>query len=213
MSDSSTLNVVVREDTGRSKVRRLRAAGKVPAVIYGLGKDPVNLAVPTDQMDKAIRAGNRIVTLAGVEAGDAFIKEVQWDTWGAHVLHVDFTRVEAGKLLEVTVSLDARGDAPGSHIGGAVEQPIHEIQLLVPPRSMTDRIEININSLGLNETITIGQLNLPEGAEAVDDADTVIIQCLEQVEQADPDDDATPDLGGAEPEVIGKKDDEAGGDS
>jgi len=207
MADHSTLNVEIREVTGRSKMKVLRAAGKIPAVIYGLGKDSVSLSVSADQFDKAVKTGNRIVSLSGGESGDVFIKEVQWDTWGSTVLHVDFTRVEAGKKIEVTVSIDIRGDAPGTHMGGTVEQPITEMQLLCPPRSMTDRLQININALELGQQITVADLELPEGSEAVLEPDTVVVQCIEKVASADSDEDA-PEVTGAEPEVIGKKADD-----
>ena len=112
---SSVLNVEVRDQIGTSRVKRLRASGKVPAVIYGHGGETVSLAVAEEQIHGVIKSGDRVVKLAGGAEGDAFIKDVQWDTFGSKVLHVDFSRVSAEEAIETTVTLELRGDAPGTH--------------------------------------------------------------------------------------------------
>lgn len=213
MATSDQLSVEVRKETGKRKVKRLRAAGKIPAVIYGHGEDSISLSVPLDDLNRIIGNGERIVDLTGGATGSAFIREVQWDPFGNSVLHVDFTRVSAGEMINTTVALEIRGDAPGTKMGGVVEQPLHQMELRCPPRSMTDKIAVNVNELELDQTITVGQLELPEGSEAVLDPDTVVVQCVER--QAEPEEVAeTAAAGPAEPEVIGeKRSDEDGGDS
>ncbi len=94
-SMSETLKVESRELRGKRNNRRLRARGRIPAVLYGHGQDPVSLAVPAEQFDAMIRHGSRLVTLAGAVNESAFVRECQWDTWGHHVVHVDFTRISA----------------------------------------------------------------------------------------------------------------------
>ena len=204
------LKVEVREETGRSKVKRLRAAGKIPAVIYGSGEDTVSLSLPSDEFNKIINRGERIVSLSGGVASDAYIKEVQWDIFGNQVLHVDLTRVAAGVLIDTTVKLELRGVAPGTKMGGQVETNITTLDLRCPPRSITDKVEVNINELELDQTITIGQLPLPEGSECELDADTVVVQCVTKKAEVEADDAGGSNLGPVEPEVIGKKDEEGG---
>jgi large subunit ribosomal protein L25 len=204
MSAAEVLNVQVRDETGKRKVRRLRANGMIPAVLYGHGQQVVSLSVPADEVNAALRHGNRVVALQGGLNEQVFIREVQWDTFGHDVLHLDFTRVQAGEMLETTVLLECRGDAPGTHAGGVVEQPLHELEIRCPPEAMTDRIEVNINALELGQSITVGDLELPRGAEALAEADMVVVQCVERVEEEE-ESEAT---GPAEPEVIGRKEDE-----
>ena len=204
------LKVEVREETGRSKVKRLRAAGKIPAVIYGSGEDTVSLSLPSDEFNKIINRGERIVSLSGGVASDAYIKEVQWDIFGNQVLHVDLTRVAAGVLIDTTVKLELRGVAPGTKMGGQVETSITTLDLRCPPRSITDKVEVNINELELDQSITIGQLPLPEGSECALDPDTVVVQCVTKKDETEGDDTGGSDLGPVEPEVIGKKDEEGG---
>ena len=210
MSKSESLVVEVREERGRRKVKRLRAEGKIPAVIYGHGEPSISLSVPADQISKLVHRGERLVGLTGGVTGDAFIREVQWDVFGSNVVHVDFTRVQAGEMLATTVSINARGEAPGTKMGGTLEQPLNEIEILCPPRSMTDHIDVMVNELGLDQKITIADLLLPEGAEAVLPPETVVVQCVENAKLKDEDEDDAPASGGVEPEVIGKKADEGG---
>ena len=210
MANSQVVNVDVRQETGRNKVRKLRASGKTPAIIYGHGGESVSLSVPSDAIEKIIHQGERIVTLDGGHTGDAFIRDVQWDLYGNHVMHIDFTRVEAGEMIETTVSLELRGEAPGTKVGGIVEQPLKEMQLECPPRSMTDKIEVRLHDLQLNQKITVGDLNLPEGSKAVLDASTVVVQCVEESAETGDEDEGLSVTGPAEPEVIGEKKDDEG---
>ena len=212
MATAAELNVEVREATGKRKVKQLRKTGKIPAVIYGHGKESVSLSVPSDEFGKIIKKGDRIVSLKGGVASEAFIREVQWDVFGAQILHVDFTHVTAGEMLDTTVTIDVRGVAPGTKMGGVVEQPLHQMPIRIPPRSMTDRIEVVINELGLDEKITVGQLNLPEGAEIDLDPDLVVVQCVERQELPEEEEESAV-TGPAEPEVIGENKEDGGGDS
>lgn len=212
MATAEELDVEVREETGKRKVKQLRKTGKIPAVIYGHGEESVSLSVPSDEFGRIINKGDRIVCLKGGVASDAFIREVQWDVFGSQVLHIDFTRVAAGEMLDTTVILEVRGVAPGTTMGGVLEQPLQQMAIRIPPRSMTDRIRVVINELALNEKITVAQLNLPEGAEVDLDPDVVVVQCMEKQVVIDPEEE-TAAAGPAEPEVIGEKKEDGGGDS
>ncbi len=103
---AETLNVKERDKGGKRELRRLRRTGGIPAVLYGHGEANKNLAVVADEMAAVVRHGGRVVDLAGDVQEKAFIRALQWDTYGTHVLHVDFTRVSAHERIEVMVSLE-----------------------------------------------------------------------------------------------------------
>jgi len=215
MAGSESLNVEVRKETGKRKIRRLRAGGKIPAIVYGHGSETTTLSVLADDMSRIIDRGHRIVSLQGGASGNAFIRDVQWDTYGTSILHIDFTRVEAGEMIETTVVFELRGEAPGIRMGGMVVQSLPSMEIKCPPSSMTDKILVNVNELELDQTITVGQLQLPEGAETLVDAGTVVVQCVEKPVLPGDEEETTPTVGAAEPEVIGEKKDQDGdgGDS
>jgi len=97
------LAVESREAQGRHGNRRLRQSGKIPGILYGHGLDCVPLAVGADVLTAAIRHGSRLVSLTGAVNESAFIRDLQWDTWGKQVLHVDFTRISEHEIVEVRV--------------------------------------------------------------------------------------------------------------
>ena len=201
---SETLAVESRDLRGKRNNRRLRASGKIPAVLYGHGQDPVSLAVPAEQFDAMVRHGSRMVTLSGAVNESAFIRECQWDTWGNHVVHVDFTRISAHEKVQVQVAIELRGEAPGVKEGGTIKQLLHEIELECEAAEIPEKLIVNVNELELNGAITVGELELPSGAKAFEDSSQDVVQCAEVTEQAEEEAEA----GEVEPEVIGRKKEE-----
>lgn len=200
MSDD-VLNVTKRESRGTRNARRARREGLIPAILYGHGLESISLSVKNEELSAVIRHGGRVVNLAGDVSDQAMIREVQWDTFGAEVLHVDLTRVKAGESVEIALPLELRGEAPGVKAGGIVEHQLHELELLCPVTALVDRLEVNINSLELGDVITAGQVPIPDGAELQNDPEQVVVQCVEP--EAEEEDEAAAPVPG-EPEVIGR---------
>ena len=207
MVEVATLNVELREAHGKRVNRRLRAAGKIPAVLYGHKQKCVSLAISTAMIEAVIRHGNRFVQLSGALREKALIKECQWDTWGKEVLHVDLTRVSEHEKIHVTVTIELRGEAPGSKEGGVVKHHLHELELECEAASVPEKIEVNINHLYLGQAIHVSDLTLPVGSTALTDASLLVVSCVAAVEVSEEEDAATTD--GSEPEVIGRKKGEA----
>lgn len=204
---SDVLNVKVREELGTNRVKHLRRAGKIPAVLYGHGEANLNLTVPATELEMAIRHGSQVVQLQGDISENALIRDVQWCAFGIDVLHVDLTRVSRGERVEITVSLEVRGEAPGTKAGGVLAHVTHELAISCPAMSVPESIEVNINALELNESLTVADLELPEGVQAMTPAETVVVQVNEAAPEVE--EEAAASLPG-EPEVIGRKSDEEG---
>ena len=206
---SEVLDVTVRESLGKLNNRRLRLSGQLPAVLYGHGEACVNLCIPADQLDTTLRHGAKVVELKGAAGGQAFLQNIQWDTYQQHVLHVDLLRVDAKDRVNVEVSIVLRGEAVGISEGGVVEHVRHSIEIETSPASIPDSLQLNINELHLGESLRISDLeDLPEGAKPLEDGQTVLVQCVEPTVVPDEEEEAI--AGGEEPEVIGRKEDEQG---
>ncbi len=205
---AEVLNVELRNSLGKRNSRRLRAAGSIPAVLYGHGKEVLSLSVPAHELEATVRHGARLVMLSGAVRQQAFVRELQWDTWGMNVLHVDFTRISAHEMVEVTVTLELRGEAPGLKEGGMVEQLVHELELECEATDVPEKIEVNVNNLGLNESITAGELELPSTAKIGCPADTVVVQCVVPTVAPEEEEALAGEPGEGEPEVIGRKPEE-----
>ena len=180
---SEQIPTVARSKGGKHSNRRLRFSGQTPAILYGHGEANVCLSVASETLATALRHGSRLVGLTGVVNESAFIRDLQWDTYGTHVLHVDFTRISADELVKVHVIVELRGQAPGVKEGGAVEQLVHDVQIECPAGSIPEKLHVSINHLKLNDAITLAQLELPAKAKAFGDPDTVVVQCVVPVEK------------------------------
>ena len=198
---AETLNVKTREANGKRDARRLRQHGAIPAILYGHGEENKNLAIVADEMASVLRHGGRVVELAGAVQEKAFIRALQWDTFGTHVLHVDFTRVSEHERIEVKVRVELRGQAVGAKDGGIVEQLAHEVDIECEALAIPDKLELNITELKIDDQLTAADLQLPPGVTLVSDADMLVAHCIEAREEGEEGE------GGevAEPEIIGRK--------
>ncbi len=196
---------IARSKGGKHTNRRLRISGQTPAVLYGHGEANVCLSVPSDTLAAALRHGGRLVGLTGAVNESAFVRQLQWDTYGTHVLHVDFTRVSVDELVKVHLTVELRGQAPGVKEGGAVEHLIHTVQIECPAGAIPEKLQVSVNQLKLNESITLAQIELPARAKLIGDPEAIVAQCIVPVEK--PDEEAGAGAA-AEPEVIGAKKEE-----
>ena len=200
------LAVEPRNTKGKRNNRRLRRAGKVPAILYGHGLECVPLSVEAESLAAAIRHGSRLVSLTGAVNESAFIRDLQWDIWGTHVVHVDFTRISEHEIVEVRVPVELRGEAPGVKEGGVVVQHVHEVEIACPASVIPEKLAVNINHLMLNDSVALQDLELPQGAKLLaSDLELVVVECV--VPQEMPEEEAAEAVPG-EPEVIGEKEKE-----
>ena len=121
--------------------------------------------------------------MTGAANESAFIRDLQWDTWGTHVIHVDFTRISEHEIVEVRVPIELRGESPGVREGGVLVQLVHDVELACPASAIPEKLAVNINQLALNATVKLGELELPEGAKILaSDMEAIVVQCAIPVE-------------------------------
>jgi large subunit ribosomal protein L25 len=202
MTKVQTLSVKLRDSYGKRRNRRLRNGGDVPAVLYGHKQKTQSLTLSAEELSTVVRHGNRFVALTGDVAEKAFIKEVQWNTWGNRILHVDFARVSEHEKIHVTVPLELRGESPGTKEGGVVKHVLHQIELECEAASLPEHIIVNINHLAFNQTIHVSDLELPANVTSLLEPSTVVVTCALPIEVST---DETKPADGTEPEVIGRK--------
>ena len=174
---ADTLNVEKREETGSLRMKRLRQTGKIPAVLYGHGKGTEMLCVLEKELTKAIDHGSHVVQLEGAATESALIKAVQWDAFGIQIIHLDLTRVDATEAVEVTLPIELRGDATGTHHGGVVNFLQHQVSIMCPANAVPEKSELRIADLDVDQVIDASQLVLPEGASLAEAGTTPIVSC------------------------------------
>jgi large subunit ribosomal protein L25 len=211
-----TLQAEKRETKGKNAARRLRVAGRIPAVVYGVEKNKaVDIAVDPKVLSRILHSEsgvNSLISLQGLEgAAEArvMVKEYQLDPIKHNLLHADFYQIAMDKLLTVTVPFVLKGEARGvKQQGGIVDFVNREIEIEVLPADIPEHIEVDISELMLNQGIRVRDLKV-EGAKwtALSDDDLMIVHVVaprtEETPAATPEAAAAP-VAGAEPEVIKK---------
>ncbi len=177
-----TLKAKVREP-GASGAKLGRREGKVPAIVYGAGKENVAVFVDDITLRKVVKEGGaqalitlEIEGLAGEDAESlAILKEVQYDAFGENILHTDFYRVTLGKPINVAVPLIAVGEPPGVEAGGILEYLTREVNISCLPREIPEYLEINVDNLDLNENLAIADVGPPSGITILDDPSILVV--------------------------------------
>lgn len=197
---AEVLNVESRKKVGTADSRRLRRAGKVPAVLYGHGEPAAHLAVPETQVKTLLRHHGKTVTLTGDIQDTALVREIQFDPLGIDVMHLDLLRVNLRELVEVTVAIHQHGEAPGLREGGVLLENLHSVEIRCPAGEIPEAVGLNVSGLHVGQYLTAGDLELPAGVELVTPVDAVVAHVEVPSGQVE----ATGESAAGEPEVISK---------
>jgi large subunit ribosomal protein L25 len=173
MSDALTLAAEKRTEFGKGFARRARAAGKIPAVIYGHGTDPVHVLLPAHQTTLALKHANALLTIKiGSDSELAIPKDIQRDAVKRTIEHIDLLLVKKGEKLTVDVPLVIVGES----YPGTIHVSDHStLQVVTEATHIPERIEISIEGLNDGDKITAGEVVLPKGTELALDPDALIV--------------------------------------
>ena len=149
-----------------------------------------------------MRHGSRLVHLNGAVTERVFIRDMQWDTFGLHSVHVDLTRVSEHEKVEVTVAVELRGEAPGVRAGGVINHLIHELDIECEVTAIPEKLYVSINQLKLGDSITIANMGIPAGIVVQADLEEIVVECVEPAVEVE---EAAAEAMPGEPEVIGRK--------
>jgi len=175
-----TLDAEVGRPIGSSDTRRLRREGKIPGVVYGHGADPLPVAVDAKAFRTALSGEQGLNTLLDLVAGKehflVLAREIQRHPVRGTVNHVDFQVVDRTEGVEVEVPLQVIGEAlEVRHNDWEVEQQLFSLQVKAQPSKIPNVITIDITDLTVGGSIRISDLELPQGVEALQDPQSIIV--------------------------------------
>src|SRR5262245_34885958 len=217
----ATLEAVKRSDRGKNEARRLRAAGSLPAVVYGARKgdtapEGVPVSVDPKVLMRILHSDSGVNTLIklrvdGTETS-VLVKEYQLDPISHRLLHADFYQLAMDKVLVLTVPIVLKGEPRGVKLqGGLLDFVTRDIEVECLPANIPEHIDIDVSGLELHQSIRVRDLPVNDKWKAVSDGDTMLVHIVmpkaEESATAAATDAAAP---AAEPEVAkkGKQDDE-----
>jgi len=209
-----TLQAVKRGDKGKNEARRHRAAGRLPAIVYGTGNQPIPVTVEPKALSRILHSdsgANTLITLRVEGESDArvLVKEYQLDPITHDLLHADFYRVAMDKVIQVTVPITLKGDAKGVKLqGGIVDFVTRQIEIECLPGDIPEHIDVDVTELMMNDGVRVRDLATGGKWTSLTEPETLIVHLVAPRAEEAPAVDAaaaavapgTP----AEPEVIKK---------
>ena len=220
---SFELNATLREDQGKGASRRLRHANVLPAIVYGAGKGPVSITLQQKDIqhklpDESFYSQVLSLNIEG-KAEDVLIRDIQHHPYKMEVMHMDFIRIDAKKVVHVFSQLHFSGEdvAPGAKTeDGVVNHIITEVEVECLPKDIPEFIAVDLSEMHVGDIIHLSDLKLPEGVEILalkqgEEHDTAVVgmhvrKVIEEIEDEAPE---APETEGDAAE----EGDEEGGDS
>jgi large subunit ribosomal protein L25 len=216
----ATLQAEKRDGRGKNEARRLRASGRIPAVVYGTEKNKATeIAVDPRVLLRILHSESGVNTLIGLDGaglaagGKVLVKEYQLDPIDHRLLHADFYAVAMDKKLTVTVPVVLKGEPKGvKQQGGIVDFVNREIEVECLPADIPEHVDIDISDLMMHQGVRVRDLPTNDKWAPISEAEMMIVHVVAvKVEEAPAVDAAAAPTATAEPEVIkkGKKDEDA----
>jgi large subunit ribosomal protein L25 len=210
-----------REAAGSRGARRLRREGRIPGVLYGHGKPATLLSVEPAALRAALTTGAGSHAVLEVVFEDqkkvhrAIVKEMELDRVKHTVTHIDLEEVRLDQVVETKVAVRFEGTAKGVKMGGMVDEVTREVTVKGLVTDIPEHLLVDISELGLGDAAHVGDLQVPEELEVLDDPELVICSVLvpraAEVEEVEEGMEEAPEEEAAEPEVISKHKEEEEG--
>lgn len=179
-SDRIRLEVLPRESRGSAESRRLRARGIIPGVLYGGGKNAHPFSVEERELRRVLTGGHGLHAILDVvfegqkTAHHAVLKEYQLDPVRPRLLHVDLHEVRLDQPIHAQVAVELVGESPGVKEGGVLTLVSREMNVEALPMEVPDRLELDISTMTIGDSLRVSDIPAPEGVTLLDDPETVV---------------------------------------
>jgi large subunit ribosomal protein L25 len=172
-----------RADAGKGAARRLRAAGRVPAVLYGHGTKPKSLSIDARELGHALRTEAGVNVLLELQVGRtkhlALAKEIQRHPVRGTFTHIDFILVRRGEKVHVAVPVHLVGEAPGvREEGGIADQDLYQVNVEAEVTAVPDAVEVDVSGLRIGDVLRVGDLKAPAGSTILDDPEASVVSVV-----------------------------------
>jgi len=211
MDKTLLLEAQIREHTGSKAAAQVRKQGRIPAIVYGHKQAPVAISLDSHDFSEGLYRGRRLmdITVEG-KPQKMIVKDLQYDYLGRDIVHVDLMRVDVTETVRVTIALELKGIAQGTHEGGIVEEHADRLEVECMVTNMPEAIVVPVKDVGVGDVLHAGDITLPEGVTLISSPETILVTChlvaaaktTEELEEVAP----------TAPEVIGEKKEEAEGE-
>jgi len=196
-----------RSNGGKNVKRRLRQSGRIPAIMYGAGKEPLSIAVDPERVTGILfseSGRNTIFTVSvdGKEHANAMVKEYQLDPVKGNLIHADFLEIVMDQLLELAVNIEIVGEAQGVKLdGGIMDLVTRAIEVECLPADIPESIKVDVTNLKINDYIRVKDIQIDPKVKILTDPEVVVVTIVPPIKEEVP---VEAPVEAAEPEVIKK---------
>lgn len=187
----NVLAAEIREASGKGGARKLRASGRIPAVVYGGKGDTRSIHLDPVELEHVLHAGgsglNTLIDLeVGGQSDQVLVKALDRDPVLGAYLHADFFRIDLAQKITVSVPMHFTGKAAGLEAGGIIDHPVRELEISCLPTAIPEFIEVDIAALELNQSLHVSDLTLAEGLEVKTDVGLAVATCSPPAAEEEP---------------------------
>ncbi len=177
-----TLRGEQRDATGKGAARKIRAAGRIPGVVYGHGAEPMHVTLDERELSQTLHteAGMNVLVDLRVD-GDGLLampKEVQRDHLRGQLVHVDFLRIARDEKVTVEVPINLIGDSQGVREGGVIEHHLWALRIECLPRDVPEAVDADVSGVGLNGSLKVADLTVPDTLVVLTPEDETVISVV-----------------------------------
>lgn len=200
---SPVLRGEIRERLGTRYAKRMREQGRLPAVVYGHGKEPTAITVDAKETVRHIKSGERVFLIdIGGKKETVLLRDVQFDYLGDGIVHCDLSRVDLDEVTHAHVRVALRGDAIGlKTVGTLLMHPVTELTVECKLRDLPSEILVSVVDLKVGDIIHASDVKLPDGVKLLSDPGAILAQIVHVGAEEATGEAATVEAG-AQPEVI-----------
>jgi large subunit ribosomal protein L25 len=204
----TVIEAQLRTPGGKNANNRLRKAGKIPAVIYGPGKQPVVVSVNPQDVKTILHSESGRNTIFGISVdgagqNNAMVKDYQLDPVHGNLIHADFLEIAMDRLLILTVNVEIVGEAEGVKLdGGIMDIVTRSIEVECLPSDIPESIKVDVSKLKINDYVRVKNLQVDEKVKVLSDPEIVVVTIVPPTKEEAPAEAAAAET--AEPEVIKK---------
>jgi large subunit ribosomal protein L25 len=204
MAKALVLKAEIREQTGTKAVYKVRKQGKIPAILYGHKEQPIAISLDGHNFVEGLHHGHRLVDIQiGKKKEKTIVKALQYDYSGKNIIHADLMRVDVSEVIKVSVPIELKGTAQGTHEGGIIEEHTDHLEIECKATEIPETIVVSVKELHVGDTLHAGDIALPDGVKLASSPEMLLVTChlvaaaktTEEVEEETP----------AVPEVIGEE--------
>ena len=178
MEKSMLLKAEKREQTGTSSAAKMRKSGRIPAVVYGHKEEPVAISLDAHTLIEGLHHGHRLMDVQiGKKQEKMIVKELQYDHLSRDIIHVDLMRVDVSEKIEVSVPIELKGVAKGTHEGGVITVHTDHLEVECMVTEIPKVIVVNVKEVGVGDTVHASDVELPAGVKLVSDPEILLVTC------------------------------------